>query len=213
MRKRKSGLEMLNSMAKKRAGGPNPKSGIGMLHRAMKPNFFANGMGRGGMTTASGYGIGVGGKDGGGQNMNGRNMSFQKPLAGNSDQPQYSRKSKKARKHRATKTKSKGHLKSMQDSSNENTNKVEDARKKRKASKPKGAHGRAAVRALGRTKTTDNFKKIEKAKGKGAAIGAYQNALAKHQGRPTPFGSKKKARKSYAHKGHSHKSRKAMKAC
>ena len=47
---------------------------------------------------------------------------------------------------------------------------------------PKGAHGRAAVRALGRTKTTGNFKKIEAAKGKGAAIAAYQNKLRAHQG-------------------------------
>jgi hypothetical protein len=47
--------------------------------------------------------------------------------------------------------------------------------------KPKGAHGRAAVHALGRTKTTGNFKRIEKAKGKGAAIAAYQNALAAHK--------------------------------
>lgn len=41
---------------------------------------------------------------------------------------------------------------------------------------PKGAHGRAAVAQLGRTKTTGNFKRIEKAKGKGAAIMAFQNA-------------------------------------
>lgn len=47
---------------------------------------------------------------------------------------------------------------------------------------PKGAHGRAAVKALGRTKTTGNFKKIEAAKGKGAAIAAYQNKLAAHKG-------------------------------
>ena len=46
---------------------------------------------------------------------------------------------------------------------------------------PKGAHGRAAVRALGRTKTTGNFKRIEKARGKGAAIAAYQNALKAHK--------------------------------
>ena len=46
---------------------------------------------------------------------------------------------------------------------------------------PKGAHGRAAVHALGRTKTTGNFKRIEKAKGKGAAINAYQNKLAAHK--------------------------------
>ena len=47
--------------------------------------------------------------------------------------------------------------------------------------KPKGAHGRAAVKALGRTKTTGNFKKIEKARGKGAAVAAYQNALKAHK--------------------------------
>ena len=51
-----------------------------------------------------------------------------------------------------------------------------------KGHKPKGAHGRAAVRALGRTKTTGNFAKIEKAKGKGAAIAAYQAKLRAHQG-------------------------------
>ena len=50
-----------------------------------------------------------------------------------------------------------------------------------KGHRPKGAHGRAAVRALGRTKTTGNFKKIEKAKGRGAAINAYQNALKAHK--------------------------------
>jgi hypothetical protein len=47
---------------------------------------------------------------------------------------------------------------------------------------PKGPHGRAAVHALGRTKTTGNFKRIEAAKGKGAAIAAYQNALKAHKG-------------------------------
>jgi hypothetical protein len=52
---------------------------------------------------------------------------------------------------------------------------------KSKGHKPKGAHGRAAVKALGRTKTTGNFKKIQRAKGKGAAIAAYQNALAAHK--------------------------------
>lgn len=50
-----------------------------------------------------------------------------------------------------------------------------------KGHKPKGAHGRAAVRALGRTKTTGNFKRIEAAKGKGAAIAAYQNKLKAHK--------------------------------
>lgn len=48
--------------------------------------------------------------------------------------------------------------------------------------KPKGPHGRAAVKALGRTKTTGNFAKIEASKGKGAAIAAYQNALQAHKG-------------------------------
>ena len=47
---------------------------------------------------------------------------------------------------------------------------------------PKGPHGRAAVHALGRTKTTGNFAKIEAAKGKGAAVAAYQNALKAHKG-------------------------------
>lgn len=50
-----------------------------------------------------------------------------------------------------------------------------------KGHKPDGPHGRAAVHALGRTKTTGNFKKIEAAKGKGAAIAAHQNALAAHK--------------------------------
>lgn len=46
---------------------------------------------------------------------------------------------------------------------------------------PKGEHGKAAVKALGRTKTTGNFKKIEEAKGKGAAVAAYQNKLKAHK--------------------------------
>ena len=48
--------------------------------------------------------------------------------------------------------------------------------------KPKGGHGKAAVHALGRTKTTGNFKKIEKKSGKAGAIAAYQNALKAHKG-------------------------------
>ena len=51
---------------------------------------------------------------------------------------------------------------------------------KSKGHKPAGAHGRAAVKELGRTKTTGNFKKIEAAKGKGAAIAAFQNAKRAH---------------------------------
>ena len=50
-----------------------------------------------------------------------------------------------------------------------------------KGHKPKGAHGRAAVRAIGRTKTTGNFAKIEATEGKGAAIAAYQNKLRAHK--------------------------------
>jgi hypothetical protein len=50
-----------------------------------------------------------------------------------------------------------------------------------KGHKPDGPHGRAAVKALGRIKTTGNFAKIEAAKGKGAAIAAYQNKLAAHK--------------------------------
>ncbi len=48
---------------------------------------------------------------------------------------------------------------------------------------PTGAHGKAAVKALGRTKTTGNFAKIQAAKGKGAAIAAYQNVLKAHKGK------------------------------
>jgi hypothetical protein len=51
-----------------------------------------------------------------------------------------------------------------------------------KGHKPAGAHGRAAVKQLGRTKTTGNFKKIEKKSGKGAAIAAFQNARKAHAG-------------------------------
>ena len=46
---------------------------------------------------------------------------------------------------------------------------------------PKGPHGRAAVHALGRQKTTGNFAKIAASKGKAAAIGAYRAVLAKHK--------------------------------
>lgn len=52
-----------------------------------------------------------------------------------------------------------------------------------KGTTPDGPHGRAAVKALGRKKTTGNFKKIEKKDGKGAAIAAYQNALKAHKGK------------------------------
>lgn len=52
--------------------------------------------------------------------------------------------------------------------------------------------GRGIVKALGQKSTTGNFKKIEKAKGKGAAIGALQNKLAKRRGKPAPYGGGKK---------------------
>ena len=47
--------------------------------------------------------------------------------------------------------------------------------------------GKGIVKALGQKSTTGNFKKIEKAKGKGAAIGALQNKLAAHRGQPIPY--------------------------
>lgn len=56
-----------------------------------------------------------------------------------------------------------------------------------KGTAPKGAHGRAAVAQLGRKKTSGNFKRLEKSKGKAAAIGAFQNAKAKHEGKPAPY--------------------------
>jgi hypothetical protein len=50
-----------------------------------------------------------------------------------------------------------------------------------KGHKPDGPHGRAAVHALGRTKTSGNFAKIEAAHGKAAAVHAYQEKLAKYK--------------------------------
>lgn len=52
--------------------------------------------------------------------------------------------------------------------------------------------GKGIVKALGQKSTTGNFKKIEVAKGKGAAIGALQNKLAKRRGEKVPYGFKKK---------------------
>lgn len=52
--------------------------------------------------------------------------------------------------------------------------------------KPK-PQGRGIVKALGQKGTTGNFKKIEKAKGKGAAIGALQNKLAKRRSQKAPY--------------------------
>lgn len=50
--------------------------------------------------------------------------------------------------------------------------------------------GKGIVKALGQRGTTGNFKKIEKTKGKGAAIGALQNKLAKKRGQKIPYGGK-----------------------
>ena len=47
--------------------------------------------------------------------------------------------------------------------------------------KAKGAHGRAAVHAIGHKCKTGGFAYLERTKGKGAAIAAYQNALRKHK--------------------------------
>lgn len=58
-----------------------------------------------------------------------------------------------------------------------------EKKRKEKGRKPTGAHGRAAVHALGRTRTTGNFARIESKYGKGAAINAYQNALRAHKAR------------------------------
>lgn len=52
--------------------------------------------------------------------------------------------------------------------------------------------GKGIVKALGQKSTTGNFKKIEKAKGKGAAIASLQNKLAKKRGNPIPFKPGKK---------------------
>ena len=75
-----------------------------------------------------------------------------------------------------------------------------------KGHKPEGPHGRAAVHALGRTKTTGNFAKIEAKSGNGAAIGAYENALKAHKGGehngPTEH-TGKSGRFYGAHEGHS----------
>lgn len=52
--------------------------------------------------------------------------------------------------------------------------------------KPK-PQGKGIVKALGQKGTTGNFAKIAKAKGKGAAIAALQNKLAKRRGQPIPY--------------------------
>lgn len=54
--------------------------------------------------------------------------------------------------------------------------------------------GRGIVKALGQSGTTGNFKKIEASKGKGAAIGALQNKLAKRRGESIPYPGKHRTR-------------------
>jgi len=54
-----------------------------------------------------------------------------------------------------------------------------------RAAKPRG---KGITKALGQKGTTGNFAKIQAAKGKGAAIGALQNKLAKKRGKPVPYG-------------------------
>lgn len=60
--------------------------------------------------------------------------------------------------------------------------------KKEVKTKPQG---KGIVKTLGQKGTTGNFKKIEKAKGKGAAIASLQNKLAKRRGNKIPYGNKK----------------------
>lgn len=55
--------------------------------------------------------------------------------------------------------------------------------------KPK-PQGKGIVKALGQSGTTGNFAKIAASKGKGAAIGALQNKLAKKRKKPVPYGAK-----------------------
>lgn len=62
----------------------------------------------------------------------------------------------------------------------------------KKGGKSTKSKGKGILKALGQKKSTGNFKKIEKAKGKGAAIGALQNKLAKRRGKKAPYGGKSK---------------------
>lgn len=51
--------------------------------------------------------------------------------------------------------------------------------------------GKGITEALGQgDKATGNFAKIAAARGKGAAIGALQNKLAKRRGQPVPYTNK-----------------------
>lgn len=61
----------------------------------------------------------------------------------------------------------------------------------KKKVRPPKPQGKGIVKALGQKGTTGDFAKIAAAKGKGAAIGALQNKLAKKRGQPPPFGGAK----------------------
>lgn len=79
---------------------------------------------------------------------------------------------------------------------------AEPSFKHHKEHKPKPT-GKGIVKALGQKGTTGNFAKIEKAEGKGAAIGALQNKLAKRRGEKAPFHRKHhKAEPSFKHEKH-----------
>lgn len=93
------------------------------------------------------------------------------------------------------------------------------ARKTKKAAKPhmkpKGKIGKAQVKRLGRTYKTGGFNKIATAAGKkyGSAAAGKRVAGAIFNKMAQAHGHARKSKKSYAHKGHTHMSRKAMKAC
>lgn len=80
--------------------------------------------------------------------------------------------------------------------------------------KPKGKRGKAQVKRLGRNFKTGGFKKIAE-----KASSEYESKEAGERVAGAVFNKMAKARgharkgKKYAHKGHAHRSRKAMKAC
>jgi hypothetical protein len=49
-------------------------------------------------------------------------------------------------------------------------------------------HAKGILHALGEQHATGGFKKLERTKGKGAAIGALQNKLAKRRHQSIPYG-------------------------
>lgn len=89
--------------------------------------------------------------------------------------------------------------------------------------KPKGKIGRAQTGRLNRNFKTGGFNKVARSAGKeygstaaGKRVaGAIFHKMAQARGNAAHKGkhAHKRSRKSYAHKGHSHRSRKAMKEC